>query len=55
MNANNISKTCRGGRCQRGVTDTFGVAKRDAMKIDETNAGKDEFIGFRFFCDPFEE
>ena len=55
MNANNISKTCRGGRCQRGVTDTFGVAKRDAMKIDEPNAGKDEFIGFRFFCDPFEE
>lgn len=44
------SKTCRGGRCQRGILPHFINNSREAFNIDQYSAGKNSYIGFRF-CD----
>lgn len=43
-------KSCRGGRCQRGVLIHFYNNAREAYNIDEVAANKSNYIGFRF-CD----
>ena len=44
------SKTCRGGRCQRGILPHFVNNSREAFNIDQYADGKNSYIGFRF-CD----
>lgn len=44
------SKTCRGGRCQRGILPHFINNAREAYNIDQYSDGKSSYIGFRF-CD----
>jgi hypothetical protein len=55
---NNNQVTVRGGRAQRGATQTFQNCSRDAYKAGEATVSSgieiSRYVGFRFACYPDE-